>query len=249
MEIKRKTLQGVINILSFNRHFYVIGISLVLLILVSKLLINWNLLIFVLAISTLAYGLIMPLLVSAFVYDFSGYYNFEWLDSINIQNSKSAQIVNINAGFDETSFILKHKLPDANLSVYDFYDPENHTEIAITRARKISLTYPNTKLIKTNHIPLENNSVDTIFLLSAAHEIRSYKEKILFLKECKRICKINGQVILVEHLRDMPNFLAFSIGFTHFFSKRVWTDAFKSAGFNSYTEHKFTPFMSIFKFN
>ena len=87
------------------------------------------------------------------------------------------------------------------------------------------------------------------FYCLTAHEIRSINEKIEFLKECKRICKTDGQVILVEHLRDLPNFLAFSVGFTHFFSKKTWIKAFKEAGFNYFTEDKFTPFISIFKFN
>jgi hypothetical protein len=52
---------------------------------------------------------------------------------------------------------------------------------------------------------------------------------------------------MVEHLRDFPNFVAFSVGFTHFFSRAVWKNAFKNAGFTSFQETKFTPFMSIFK--
>ena len=67
-----------------------------------------------------------------------------------------------------------------------------------------------------------DNSVDLIFLLSAAHEIRSQSEKIEFLKECHRVCKSTSRVIMVEHLRDFPNFVAFTIGFTHFFSKNIW---------------------------
>ena len=51
---------------------------------------------------------------------------------------------------------------------------------------------------------------------------------------------------MVEHLRDFPNFLAFSIGFTHFFSKKTWKNAFERAGFSSFAENKFTAFMSIF---
>jgi ubiquinone/menaquinone biosynthesis C-methylase UbiE len=94
---------------------------------------------------------------------------------------------------------------------------------------------------------LSDQSVDVIFLLSAAHEIRAEEEKIQFLKECHRVCKPTGQVIMVEHLRDFPNFLAFSIGFTHFFSKAVWKKSFLSAGFTSFEETKFTPFLSIFK--
>lgn len=249
MELKRKPFQGVLNILSFNRHFYVIGLSMIALLFLSRLLINWNSILFWVIIISFLYGLIMPLTVSAYVYDFSGYYNFKWLEHLNMPNLNSKRIVNINAGFDETSFILKSKIPNADLQVFDFYNAEKHTEAAIVRARKVSLVYPETQQITTSSIPLENKSVDMIFLLSAAHEIRSNKEKVLFLKECKRICKPKAQVILVEHLRDIPNFLAFSVGFTHFFSKQTWINAFKSAGFNSFTETKFTPFMSIFKFN
>lgn len=189
----------------------------------------------------------MPLLVSAYVYDLSGYYNFNWLKNLKLIDDKSKLLVNINAGFDETSFIIKNKFPKSNLKVFDFYNPIKHTEPAIVRARKVSLVYPNTQQITTNSIPLETNSVDTIFLLSAAHEIRSNKEKIQFFKECYRICKPDGNIIMVEHLRDFPNFLAFSIGFTHFFSKKTWANTFRSAEFSIINETKFTSFMSVFK--
>jgi ubiquinone/menaquinone biosynthesis C-methylase UbiE len=108
------------------------------------------------------------------------------------------------------------------------------------------MVYPGTQQIQSNSIPIKDNSINIIFLLSAAHEIRSHKEKVQFLKECHRVCDQNGRVIMVEHLRDLPNFLAFSIGFTHFFSKATWRKAFEEAGFSSFAETKFTPFMSIF---
>ena len=129
------------------------------------------------------------------------------------------------------------------------YNAKQHTEPAIKRARKVSLIYPNTEHIVSNFIPLKDKTVDIIFLLSAVHEIRSHDEKIQFLKECHRLCKANGKVIMIEHLRDFPNFLAFSVGFTHFFSRAVWKNAFKHAGFSSINEIKFTPFMSIFNCN
>jgi SAM-dependent methyltransferase len=246
MEINRKPFQGVLNILSFNRHFYVFGILILLVILLCFYILNlpdylsWTLII------GFSYGLIMPLIVSAYVYDFSGYYDFNWLKKINLKDSKENLILNINAGFDETSFIIKKLFPESDLKVFDFYDSKQHTEPAIIRARKVSLVYPNTQQIISNAIPLQNNTVDYIFLLSAVHEIRTQEEKIQFLKECHRVCKSTGSVIMVEHLRDFPNFIAFSIGFTHFFSKKTWQNAFIGAGFSSFTETKFTPFMSIF---
>lgn len=189
----------------------------------------------------------MPLIVSAYVYDFSGYYNLQWLKGLPYNPSGPKEIVNINAGFDETSFILKEKFPEADLKVFDFYNAKCHTEPAIKRARKVSLTYPNTQQIASDAIPMKENAADMVFLLSAAHEIRSHKEKVVFLKECYRVCKPDGKVIMVEHLRDFPNFIAFTVGFTHFFSRSTWKKAFKSAGFSNCLETKFTPFMSIFK--
>jgi len=188
----------------------------------------------------------MPLIISAYVYDFSGYYNLNWLKNFNLSDFKGKQILNINAGFDETSFIIKNYFPKSDLKVFDFYNADKHTEPAIIRARKVSLVYPNTQQIISNSIPLKDNSVDLIFLLSAAHEIRSQNEKIIFLKECHRVCKSNANIIMIEHLRDFPNFVAFSVGFTHFFSKKTWRRAFLEAGFTTFKEQKFTPFMSIF---
>jgi SAM-dependent methyltransferase len=247
MEIKRRKFQGVLNILSFNRHFYVFGLMTLALIIISHVIFSWSNLLYWIIVLTFLYGLIMPLIVSAYVYDFSGYYNFDWLKNLNIADSNTKQILNINAGFDETSFIIKNIFPKSDLKVLDFYNAERHTEPAIIRARKVSLIYPDTQQIISNSIPLKDNSVDIIFLLSAVHEIRTQQEKILFLRECHRLCKPNAKVIMVEHLRDFPNFLAFSVGFTHFFSKKTWRKAFEKAGFSSFTETKFTPFMSIFK--
>jgi ubiquinone/menaquinone biosynthesis C-methylase UbiE len=180
------------------------------------------------------------------VYDFSGYYKFHWLKNLISNNERVKLIVNINAGFDETSFIIKNMFPQSDLRVFDFYNAKQHTEPAIKRARKVSLIYPNTQQIASNSIPVKDNTVDIIFLLSAVHEIRLHEEKIQFLKECYRLCKPDGKVIMVEHLRDFPNFLAFSVGFTHFFSRSVWKNAFEHAGFSSFQETKFTPFMSVF---
>lgn len=247
MEQKRRRFQGVLNILSFNRHFYVFGLIALALLAISHSLLQWNDVLFWIITAAFGYGLIMPLLVSAYVYDFSGYYNLHWLNGLVSKHENADLIVNINAGFDETSFLLKAKFPRSELKAFDFYNAKQHTEAAIKRARKVSLVYPDTKQIASDSIPLMDCSVDVVCLLSAVHEIRSQDEKQLFLKECHRLCKPDGTVVMVEHLRDIPNFLAFSIGFTHFFSRSVWKKAFEGAGFTTFRERKFTPFMSIFE--
>jgi energy-coupling factor transporter transmembrane protein EcfT len=180
MEIKRRNFQGVLNILSFNRHFYVFGLIALTFIIWSKFIFNWPADLYWVVILAFIYGLAMPLFVSAYVYDFSGYYNFDWLKKMHIEDSKDKFNLNINAGFDETSYIIESILPQSKLQVYDFYNSKQHTEPAIIRARKVSLLYPNTKQINSNSIPLNNHSVDNIFLLSAIHEIRKHDEKVNF---------------------------------------------------------------------
>ncbi len=243
---KRRKFQGALNILSFNRHFYLLGLGFLAALIIGHLFIELSNILFWLIIGGFLYGFIMPLIVSAYVYDFSGYYNFHWLKNQVNNDERIDLIVNINAGFDETSFIIKNKFPHSDLKVFDFYNAKQHTEPAIKRARKVSSVYPNTEQTASDSIPVKDNSADIVFLLSAVHEIRSNEEKVRFLRECYRLCKPGGQVIMVEHLRDFPNFLAFTVGFSHFFSRSVWKKAFESAGFLSFQETKFTPFMSIF---
>ncbi|HKO82389.1 MAG TPA: methyltransferase domain-containing protein, partial [Chitinophagaceae bacterium] len=203
MENRRK-FQGALNILSFNRHFYIIGLGVLTVLIASYFLIDWPALLFWLIITAFLYGFAMPLIVSAYVYDFSGYYSFHWLKNLIGNDEEVKHVVNINAGFDETSFIIKNKFSHCDLKVFDFYNAKQHTEPAIKRARKVSLLYPDTQQIASGLIPLKDKTADIVFLLSAAHEIRSNEEKVQFLKECCRLCKPDGKVIMVEHLRDLP---------------------------------------------
>ena len=52
-----------------------------------------------------------------------------------------------------------------------------------------------------------------------AVEIRNEDEKKLFFKEVCRVLEAEGRVHVVEHLQDLPNFLAFNLGFFSFCKK------------------------------
>ena len=86
MEKIRKPFQGVLNILSFNRHYYVFGLGVLVLLFASRLMIAWSGTVFCLIMAAFLYGLVMPLIVSAYVYDLSGYYKFNWLKNL-VRNS------------------------------------------------------------------------------------------------------------------------------------------------------------------
>ena len=79
MEIKRSPFQGVLNILRFNWHFYVLGLSVLILIVGSYWFLQWSNFLFLMVLLTICYGLFIPLFVSLYVYDLSGFYRFDWL--------------------------------------------------------------------------------------------------------------------------------------------------------------------------
>ena len=190
----------------------------------------------------IAVSTIISLIASMYVYDLSDLYKLNWIN----EDRTATHIVNINAGFDETSILLKNKFNNANLVVMDFYDPVLHTEVSIRRARKAYPPYPETRLIKTSELNLENNSADKIFVILAAHEIRDKVEREIFFKQLNSALKLEGEVYVTEHLRDFFNFFAYNIGFFHFFSHSTWMKLFKASGFNIKKEIKITPFISTF---
>jgi SAM-dependent methyltransferase len=243
--LMRRPYQGVANIIRFNWHFYVIAIAIIILMVIAWLLtsnILGNAILIVALMSALS--LLFSLFISYYVYDRSALYRLDWLKDLNIKQQDV--LININAGFDETSSIIASQFPDTLLHVFDFYDPERHTEVSIERARRRYAVYPGTKKISTDAIPLSNASVNFALAILAAHEIRDTEERVRFLKEIKRALKPGGKLVVVEHLRDLQNFLAYTIGFFHFFSKKQWKDNFTAAGFKLAEERKVTPFISVF---
>jgi SAM-dependent methyltransferase len=241
----RKPFQGVINIVRFNWHFYVFSAISVLLLLFGSShagsLMFWPCIFLVTGIVASSS---ISLFVSYYVYDQSGLYGFSWLQRFN--KSPTRDVINIHAGFDETSLILKNNFPDATFQVFDFYDPARHTEVSIERARRAYPPYNGTVKIATSELPVAENSADLIFNIFALHEVRDREERIHFLKEQARALRHDGKVVLVEHLRDLPNLLAYSIGFFHFLSGREWNYNFQEASLCVDDKFKITSFVTVF---
>lgn len=240
----RKPYQGVKNIIRFNWHYYVLSALLIICILLAGNYFPFlsdvaNTLVILIISSTL-----LSVAVSSYIYDFSDLYKLSWLSNLNQQDNE--RIININAGFDETSSLLTAKFNTCRLLAADFYDPVKHTEVSIKRARKIYPSFPGTEKISTTHLSMPDCSADKIFAILSAHEIRKDEERITFFKELHRVLKPSGVIIVTEHLRDTVNFLAYNIGFFHFHSKATWIRTFHSAGFTVSKEIKITPYITTF---
>lgn len=241
----RKPIQGVTNIIRFNWHFYVIALILVITILFLRGFFPVKISVLTDLILTLAVlSILVSLAISYYIYDYSNIYSLSFLEKLSI--TKDKKLVNINAGFDEISHILKDKYPETELTVLDFYDSVKHTEVSIERARKAYPPYQGTITIETINVPLNENSADYIFLILAAHEIRSDDERIHFFKQLGNALTIGGRIIVVEHQRDFFNFIAYNFGFFHFLSTSTWHYTFKNSDLTVESTSKLTPFLKIF---
>ena len=245
MEQMRTPFQGVWNIVRFNWHLYALAGGIMILTLISFPYLPPSLrIIGIFGCCAIALSLFVSLSVSHYIYDRSGLYQLHFLDGFT--NTSGQVMLNIHAGFDETNALITAKYPGSGLSVFDFYDPVKHTEVSIKRARKAYPAFPGTIPIKTDKLPVSEHTADIIFLLFAAHEIRDDAERAVFFSRLKTVLKPGGHIIVTEHLRDVPNFLAYNIGFLHFLTKRSWYKVFSKSGLAIDQVIKTTPFVNTF---
>jgi len=243
----RKPFQGVSNIVRFNwPWFAAAGGGLV----IAMVAAPWfgdplHRIIWLAAVVALA-AVTVSLAVSYYVYDRSELYQLPWIDELPITRKDKAVVVNISAGFDETTALLRRKLPGAIFYPWDFFDVDMHTEASIKRARSAFPPTAEMVQVSTSQLPMNDATADLISLVMSAHEIRQQVEQRRFFGELQRILRADGTVCVTEHLRDLPNFLAYSFGFYHFHSRASWLAVFHDAGFEVVAERKHTMFVSTF---
>lgn len=251
----RGPFEGAINVVRFNWPLYLAGISVA----AAALLLStwakfptparWSFLI--ISIATL-YLLTASLFVSHLIYDRSPLYRFNW--AAQFAGQSPAKILNLHSGFDESSPALKNLFPTANLLIFDFYDKQRMTEPSIARARRYQdQTAPpwlksQTQPIAATSLPLSENSIDTLFAILALHEVRQPQDRTRLFAEIARVLRPTGRLLLVEHLRNPANFLAFGPQFVHFYSRRLWLNLAQHANLNLIHESRITPFIGLFVF-
>ncbi|MFN8700103.1 MAG: methyltransferase domain-containing protein [Flavobacteriales bacterium] len=242
MEITRRPLQGVSNIIRFNWPFYAIAAVALALLIFFRAFLPEPIQHITLAIAVLiSAALLISLLISHLIYDHSSLYELRWMDG----NAYRA-LLNVNAGFDEITPLIRQKRPDAVLTNCDFFDPATHTEKSILRARKAYPPTPGSFSVSPHQLPFADRSFDAVIAFLSAHEIRNDAERAAFFTELRRVLTDDGEIIITEHLRDRNNFMAYTIGFFHFHSRSSWMRTFDAAGLKLMHETKTTPFITTF---
>jgi SAM-dependent methyltransferase len=192
----------------------------------------------------LLFWLCSSLLVSHYVYDCSPLYDLNW---VGRELPKAPQRwINVHAGVDETSQLLAQLFPTAVGEILDVHDPEEMTEASIRRARRTHRSLMRSKPADWRALPIADGTIDTAFLFFVAHEFRRDEARTQLFRELARVLRSDGELRVVEHLRDCANFLAFGPGFLHFFSRSEWLRTAAAAGLQVRTEKSITPFVRVF---
>jgi SAM-dependent methyltransferase len=242
--MKRKPFQGLVSVLRFNWHFFVLAIVGMLALPFGCWSVAPAYLTFSLATSAAGFlTILISMLATLHAYDFSGLYVLRWLDPCMTGARTGA---NIHSGFDETTELLREVYSGVDWLVFDFYDPAKHTEISIKRARAAHPPQPGTLKTTTSHLPLCDQALDRIVLILAAHEIRDHDERVTFFRELRRVLADDGLVIVTEHLRDFFNIIAYTMGAWHFHPRNEWLATFEEAGFELLKETKNNLLISTF---
>ena len=192
------------------------------------------------------FWLAVSLAVSHYVYDRSDLYRWQWIRERIAPNA--GHVVNIHAGLDETSLALQEMYPAAEVTILDIYDAAEMPEPSIARARRevgSTLASVNADFRK---LPLATASADLVTVIFVAHELRRPASKEAFFRDLARVIKPGGRVLLVEHLRDAWNLLAFGPGAFHFFPRSEWLRVADATGFRLSEEISWTVFVHAFVF-
>jgi SAM-dependent methyltransferase len=240
-------MHGLRQIVRFNWPFYAVAATLVIAArpVIARLPVTIGIRSFLYSATGLAgFWIAGSLAASWIVYDRSRLTEWDWIrDALGFS---PLAWLNIHAGLDESTPIVRRLLAPSQGRVFDIFDPVEMTEPSIARVRRLSRSPIDTEPVDFRCLPVPAASVDAAFLLLSAHELRTNAARGALFAELHRVLRPAGRVIVAEHLRDCANFAAFGPGFLHFMSRRTWKRSFAHARFVIHTEFSITPFVRVF---
>ena len=247
--VHRGPYQGALQILRYNWGYYALAVaSAVLAVGLAALLARpaWFKVLLSAGAAAAVVWMVSSLAVSHYIYDRSPLYRWQWI--AGALPVAPARWLSIHAGLDESSPALRHLFPNAQAVVLDIYDPTEMTEGSIARARRLSGSDSAADRADFRRLPLTEAAFDAVFVIFTAHELRQAAARESLFCVLRRVLKPDGRLLLVEHLRDLKNVLAFGPGAFHFYPRSEWVRLAVEAGFGIEREFSITPFVRVFLF-
>jgi SAM-dependent methyltransferase len=176
------------------------------------------------------------LIVTNLVYDRSEYARWDWPRRVLLHAPRRVAV--LHAGLDNVSANLRGLWPDATIQIVDFFDASTMTEPAIARARAGQRHGDALQDIWPN--------LDAAFVVLAAHELRTDSDRAAFFLRVAGALAPHGRLVLLEHLRDLPNAAVYGPGAMHFLPRNDYITAFADGRLEILEERAMTPFLRLF---
>jgi SAM-dependent methyltransferase len=125
----------------------------------------------------------------------------------------------------------------------DIFDPTLMTAPSISRARGRAAPRQGTVPCHPTALALKDETCDAVVVAFTAHEVRDRRARERFFDELRRAIRPGGRVVLLEHVRDVANFLAFGPGCLHFQPRREWLRLAARSHLQVAVERRVTPFV------
>ena len=214
---------GVGRVVLFNWPKYVAAIALLALGVVAASYSNGTVRLTLMLVCTLiVYGFTASLVATWWVYDHRAQRLYQ---SIANQRHDTAPWLLVHAGFDESHGRLQALLGP----------PAHQFDIGPSRDRSRSLRRAHALCGRdgvpvTGPLPVGDSSIGLVVVLFGIHELHSDSDAIALLREVNRVTVGDGAVVIVEHLIDVANIVAYGPAAWHFSSGGRWRHAVAAAG-------------------
>jgi SAM-dependent methyltransferase len=184
------------------------------------------------------------LVVSHWIYDRSELHGGAWLPAL--LPPRTSRWAAIDAGLDAEVDLAC--MPGTCVAWLDVFDPRIMRAPSIGRPRRQTpRTVPATPAA-VEALPLADRTCDALVVPFTAHEIRDRAARERFFAETARALVPGGRLVVVEHVRDLANFLAFGPGNWHFQPRGEFLRVATLAGLRLADERRITPWVHAFAF-
>lgn len=243
---EQSRFSGMLRVVQFNAPLYLAAAVTVailfFLIMQPHFGLNLKVILLVIALAIVLQTL-ASLVASHWIYDLSPLKTWEFLRKIGDDNKR--QIVNVHSGYDETSGALRKQFSVSNIATIDLFPALGRREPSIVKARELYPPLTPSVCTSIDNWPIADSSVDLILIAFAAHELRDAAKRELLFAQASKVLNEHGRIVLVEHVRDLANFIAFGPGFMHFLPLSEWIRCAKVSNLKIDKQYRITPLIAV----